>query len=121
VKHPDSALFQTWWRGLTWAETNRTPPYGQKIDHMGIKAVCHKGFITRNESVALLPGEQKRLSEMSSLFNEIGLPGGSTFNHRVENDQELMHTGGQCHLLWLAFLTEAFIERLNDGIAPGCH
>ncbi|MBW4541075.1 MAG: hypothetical protein KME43_18335 [Myxacorys chilensis ATA2-1-KO14] len=30
MKHPDSALFQAWWRGLTWAETNRTPTYGQK-------------------------------------------------------------------------------------------
>ncbi len=58
---------------------------------------------------------------MSSLFNEIGLPGGSTFNHRVEDDQELVHTGGQCHLLRLLFLTEALVERLNDGIAPGCH
>ena len=43
-----------------------------------------------------LPVWQKRLSEMSSLFDEIELPRGGTFNHRVEDDQELVHTGGQC-------------------------
>ncbi len=69
--------------------------------------------LVAGQPVLLLQRSQKRLSEMSSLFDEIRLPRGSTFNHGVEDDQELVHTGGQCHLLWLAFLTEAFIERLN--------
>ena len=60
---------------------------------------CLKQETTRrirfsNISIRLvsLPGRQKRLSEMSSLFDEIGLPRGGTFNHRVENNQELVHT-----------------------------
>ena len=71
--------------------------------------------------LASLLSQQKRLSEMSSLFDEIGLPRGGPFNHRVEDDQELVHTGGQCHLLRLAFLAKSLVERLNHWIASTCH
>ena len=43
---------------------------------------------------------------MSSLFNKIGLPRGGTFNHRVENNQKLVHTSVLCFKKQKQYLSE---------------
>src|SRR5918992_2086702 len=57
---------------------------------------------------------------MSRVLN-IRSPGLLMFDHRVQDDQELAHAGGQSHFPGLARRTKAVVKGLDDGvISAGC-
>ena len=54
------------------------------------------------------------------VFSGIGSdrgPWAAVSHHGVEDDQEFVHTGGDCHLIGFALGLEALEERLDYGIA----
>jgi hypothetical protein len=64
----------------------------------------------------LAAGSGEQLSWLSSGIGIMFVPRGAMVQHRVENRQQLAHTGGECHLRGFPNRPQALIERLEDGI-----
>src|SRR5688500_111334 len=59
-------------------------------------------------------GQSNCLSKLTLLNEPRWLPGGLVSEHGIENDQQLAHASGQCHLLLFAGAKQTLIEGFDN-------
>src|SRR5437879_532762 len=76
------------------------------------------GYSKSSSSKAAGESKPEQLSWLSSLL-DIRSPWRSMFDHRIQDDKQLVHAGDQRHLFGLPSREELMIEGLDDGVPFG--